>query len=54
MRLTEFADPKAYSLPAEDDDDFNGRHQHERPDCATDELAPPDATRHVPGRRPIG
>jgi hypothetical protein len=40
MRLTEFTDPNAYSLPAEDNDDFNGRHQHERPNGATDQRPP--------------
>jgi hypothetical protein len=43
MRLTDFTDSNAYSLPADDDDDdddFNGHHQHERPNGATDERPP--------------
>ena len=38
MRLTDFADPNAYNLSAEDDDDFRARHQHGRPNGATDEV----------------
>jgi hypothetical protein len=41
MRLTEFADPKAYSLPAQDDAAVLDRHhQLVRPNGATDKRPP--------------